>query len=140
MAKDIRYRKQLSRAQRGFGGTCVKASAMRRALSWFLFLIIATAPLQPSAAMNTDSNHPGQDDQDLVTQTRETALASEGQNCVVIFCHSLSACAAHFHCTPGVSSSALPLFVQAQFFHHPMIANASLTTRFPDLLKRPPRS
>jgi len=109
-------------------------------ISWLLILIISTGPFQSSIAMHFDMNAPAQDNQVLVVQPRETASTSDSQGRIVNFCQSLSACAAHLNCNPVASSSPPQLSAHAQFFYHLLIGNVSVSTRYPDLLKRPPRS
>ena len=117
-----------------------KTFPLDRMVSWLLILIISIAPFQSSLAMHFDSNDPAQDNQVLVSQPQETVSTSDSQNCVVNYCQSFSACAAHLNCNPVTSSSPLQLSAPAQFFYHIAIGDASVSTRFPDLLKRPPRS
>jgi hypothetical protein len=117
-----------------------KTSSVAKMISWLLILILSTGPFQSSIAMHFDFNAPGQDNQILVAQPQETVFTSDRQNCIVNFCQLLSACAAHLNCNPITSSSSPQLFAQAQFFYHLSIGNVAVSTRFPDLLKRPPRS
>ena len=117
-----------------------KASSAVKMISWLLILILSTGPFQSSVAMHFDMNAPAQDNQVLVTQPQETASTSDSQSCIVNSCQSFSACAAHLNCNPVTSSSSLQLSAHAQFFYHHLIGNVSVSTRFPDLLKRPPKS
>jgi hypothetical protein len=109
-------------------------------ISWLLILILSTGPFQSSIAMNVDLSDFDQDNQVLVVQSQETAFCSDGQSCVVNFCQLLSACAAHLNCNLITSSSSLQLSAQVLFFYPVLIGNITVPTRFPDLLKRPPRS
>jgi hypothetical protein len=117
-----------------------KSFPIVKMISWSLILLISTGPFQSSIAMHFDFNAPDQDNQILVAQPQETVFTSDRQNCIVNFCQSLSACAAHLNCNPITSSSSPQLFAQAQFFNHVPIGGVAVSTRFPDLLKRPPRS
>ena len=117
------------------------ASAVKM-ISWLLILILSTGPFQSSIAMHFDMNTLVQGNQVLVTQPQEAASASASgsQSCIVNYCQSLSACAAHLNCNPVTSSSPLQLSAHAQFFYHLPIGDVSVPTQFPDLLKRPPKS
>ena len=117
-----------------------KAFPIDKVISWLLILILSTGPFQSSIAMPFDLNAPDQANQVLVVQSQEIPFANDGQRCIVNFCQLLSACAAHLNCNPITSSSSPQLFAQAQFFYHLSIGNVAVSTRFPDLLKRPPRS
>ena len=117
-----------------------KTLRIDKMISWLLILIISTAPFQSSVAMHFDSNGPNQDNQDRVIQPQETVLTSDSQNCIVNFCQSFSACAVHLSCNPVTSSSPPQLSAHAQFFYQISIGDVVVPTRFPDLLKRPPRS
>ena len=126
------------RWQRTASESTLVSARVRNLVSWLLILIISTAPFQSSLAMHFDSNDPNQDNQVLVTQPQETTSTSDSQSCIVNFCQSLSACAAHLNCNPVTSSSSPQLSAPAQFFYHLLIGDVSVSTRFPDLLKRPP--
>jgi hypothetical protein len=78
--------------------------------------------------------------QALVVQFQETAVDSEEHHCIAGYCQPLSACTAHFTCTPISLTSPPQLSVQMQFYHHHLITDVAVSTRFPNLLKRPPRS
>ena len=116
-----------------------KTSSAVKMISWLLILILSTGPFQSSIAMHFDINAPAQNNQVLATQPQETAPNSDSQSCIVNFCQSLSVCAAHLNCNPVASSSSPQLFAPAQFFYHLLIGDVSVSTRFPDLLKRPPK-
>jgi hypothetical protein len=109
-------------------------------ISWLLILILSTGPFQSSIAMPFDLSALGRANQVLVVQSQEILFASDGQSCIVNFCQLLSACAAHLNCNSITSSSSPQPFAQAQFFYHLSIGNVAVSTRFPGLLKRPPRS
>jgi hypothetical protein len=113
---------------------------VRKLISWLLILFISTGPFQSSIAMHFDMNAPVQDNQVLVTQSQEAVSTSDSQSCIVNFCQLLSACAAHLNCNLVTSSSPPQLSAPAQFFYHPLIGDVVVSTRFPDLLKRPPKS
>jgi len=131
MTEPNRYQLNSTRLQR-------KASPVVKMISWLLIMIISTAPFQSSTAMYFDLNTPDQNNRVLVDQLRETEFASDSQSCIVCFCQSLSVCAAHLNCDPVTSSSPLQLSAQARFFYHALIGDVVVSTRFPDLLKRPP--
>jgi hypothetical protein len=128
------------RWQRAARESTFVSSHVRKLISWLLILIISTAPFQSSIAMHFDMNTPVQDNQVLVTQSQEAVSTSDGQSCIVNFCQSLSACAAHLNCNLVTSSSPLQLSASARFLYHLLIGDVSVSTRFPDLLKRPPKS
>jgi hypothetical protein len=140
MSIKIGYQQPKKRWQRAASKSTFVSSRVRNLVSWLLILIISTAPFQSSIAMHFDANAPAQDNQVLVSQPQETASTNDSQSCIVNLCQSLSACAAHLNCTLVTSSSPLQLSAPAQFFYHLLIGDVSVSTRFPDLLKRPPRS
>jgi hypothetical protein len=115
-----------------------KTSSIAKMISWLLILILSTGPFQSSIAMHFDLNAQDQANQVLVVPSQEIVSTSDGQSCIVNYCQVLSACAAHLNCNPSTSSSSPQLSAQAQFFYHLTIGKASVSTRFPDLLKRPP--
>jgi hypothetical protein len=117
-----------------------KAASAVKMISWLLILILSTGPFQSSIAMHFDMNTPVQGNQVLATQPQDAASTSDSQSCIVNFCQSLSACAAHLNCNLVTSSSRPQLFAPAQFFYHLPIGDVVVSTRFPDLLKRPPKS
>jgi hypothetical protein len=117
-----------------------KAFSVAKLISWLLILILSTGPFQSSIAMPFDLSAPGRANQVLVVQSQEILFASDGQSCIVNFCQLLSACAAHLNCNPITSSSSPQLSAHAQFFYHLLIGDVSVSTRFPGLLKRPPKS
>ncbi len=117
-----------------------KAFPIDKMISWLLILIISTAPFQSSIAMHLDMNARAQDNHVLVVQLLETASSSDSQSCIVNFCQSFSACATHLSCNPVTSSSPLQLSAHARFFYTLPSGDASVSTQFPDLLKRPPKS
>jgi len=133
-------KRQLTRKHRSGNGTAIVGLRFRKLISWLLILVFSTSPLQASVAMHIDLNDPVQDNQVLIEQSRETAFVNDTQNCVANFCQVFSACAAHLNCNPIGSSSPLQLDAQAQLFYHRLIVDESVLTRFPGLLKRPPRS
>jgi hypothetical protein len=133
MAKPNKYVPKAERLRR-------KAFPVDKMISWLLILIISTGSFQSSIAMHFDLNAPDQANQVLVVQSQEIPFASDGQSCIVNFCQLLSACAAHLNCNPITSSSSPQLSAQAQFFYHHLIGDVSVSTRFPDLLERPPKS
>ena len=90
--------------------------------------------------MHFDMNVPVQDNQVQLVQPQETVSTSDSQNCIVNFCQSLSACAAHLNCNSVVSSGPPQLSAHAQFFYHHLIGDTVMSTRYPDLFKRPPKS
>jgi hypothetical protein len=116
------------------------SSRVRNLVSWLLILIISTAAFQLSIAMHFDANASAQDNKALVSQPQETASNNDSQICIVNLCQSLSACAAHLNCNPVTSSSLPHLSAHARLIYHLLIGDVSVSTRFPDLLKRPPRS
>jgi hypothetical protein len=140
MNSEIEYQPRKKRWQRAASESIFVRPGVRKLVSWLLILIISTAPFQSSIAVHFDMNAPVQDNQVLVTQHQETVSANDSQNCLVNFCQSLAACAAHLNCNLVTSSSPLQLSAPAQFFYHPLIGDVVVSTRFPDLLKRPPKS
>jgi hypothetical protein len=140
MNSKIEYQQHKKRWQRAAIESTVVSSRVRNLVSWLLILMISTAPFQSSMAMHFDANTPVQDNQVLVTQPQEAASTSDSQSCIVNFCQSLSACAAHLNCNIVTSSSPPQLFAPAQFFYHLLIGDVAMSTRFPELLKRPPKS
>ena len=112
----------------------------RSMISWLLMLIMVTGPFQASFAMHSNSNTPDRETQALAAQFQQAGGDSEQHHCIAEYCQPLSACAAHFTCTPMDLNSTPQLSVQAQFYHHDLIADVAVSTRFPGLLKRPPRS
>jgi hypothetical protein len=137
---EIEYQQHKKRWQRAAKGSIFVRPRVRKLVSWLLILIISTAPFQSSIAMHFDMNAPVQDNQVLVTQPQEAVSTSDSQSCIVNFCQLLSACAAHLNCNLVTSSGPLQLSAPAQFFYHPLIGDVVVSTRFPDLLKRPPKS
>jgi hypothetical protein len=140
MSIEIGYQQHQKRWQRAASESTFVSSCVRKLVSWLLILILSTGPFQSSIAMHSDMNAPVQDNQVLVVQPGESIYTSDSQSCIVNFCQSLSACAAHLNCNPVTSSSPLQLSAHAQFFYHLLIGDVSVSSRFPDLLKRPPRS
>ena len=133
MAKPNKYVPRAERLRR-------KAFSVNKMISWLLILIMSTGPFQSSIAMHFDMNAPVQDNQVLVTQPQEAVSTSDGQSCIVNFCQSFSACDAHLNCNPVVSSGPPQLSAHAQFFYHHLIGDVEMSTRYPDLFKRPPKS
>ena len=114
----------------------------RSMISWLLMLIIIIGPFQASAAMHSNSNTQEGGNQTLTVQFEETATDREGHHCVAEseYCQTpLSACAAHFNCTTISLTGSPKLPVLVQNYHHDLIADAMVSTRFPDPLMRPPR-
>ena len=140
MSIKIGYQQQKKRWQRTASESTFVSSRVRKLISWLLILILSTGPFQSSVAMHFDINAPALDNQILVVQPLETASASDSQSCIVNSCQLLSACAAHLNCNPVTSSSPLQLSAHGQFFYHLPIGDVSVSTQFPDLLKRPPKS
>ena len=140
MNSKIEYQQHKKRWQRAAIESGFVSSRVRKLVSWLLILIISTGPFQSSMAMHFDMNASAQDNQILVAQPQETVSTSDSQSCIVNFCQSLSACAAHLNCNIVTSSSPLQLTAPAQFFYHLLIGDVLVSTRFPDLLKRPPKS
>ena len=140
MNSKIEYQQHKKRWQRAASGSIFVMSRVRKLVSWLLILIISTAPFHSSIAMHFDMNASAQDNQVLVTQPQEAVSTSDGQSCIVNFCQSFAACAAHLNCNLVTSSSPLQLSAPAQFFYHHLIGDVVVSTRFPDLLKRPPKS
>jgi hypothetical protein len=140
MSIKIGYQQHKKRWQRAASESTFVSSRVRKMISWLLILIISTGPFQSSIAMHFDANAPVQDNHVLVTQPQEAASTSDSQSCIVNFCQSLSACAAHLNCNLVTSSSPPQLSAPGQFFYHLLIGDVSVSTRFPDLLKRPPKA
>jgi hypothetical protein len=140
MNSKIEYQQHKKRWQRAASESIFVRLRVGKLVSWLLILIISTGPFQSSIAMHFDMNAPAQDNLVLVTQPQEAASTSDSQSCIVNFCQSLSACAAHLNCNPVASSSPPQLSAHAQFFYPLLIGDVSVSTRFPDLLKRPPKS
>ncbi len=110
-------------------------------ISWLLMLIMVSGPFQASVAM--DSNLNTQDrEKTLTVQFQEPAAGREGNHCIAEspYCQPLSTCVAHFNCTPISLTSPPQISLQARFYHHHLVADVAVSTRFPDPLKRPPRS
>jgi hypothetical protein len=133
MAKPNKYAPKAERLRR-------KTFPVDKMISWLLILIVSTVPFQSSIAMNFDMNAPVQDNQVLVTQHQETVSTSDSQSCIVNFCQSFSACAAHLNCNPVVSSDPPQLSAHAPFFYQHLIGDVAMSTRYPNLFKRPPKS
>ena len=112
----------------------------RSVISWLLVLIMVTGPFQTSFAMHSNSNTHDREIRALAAQFQQTADDSEEHHCIAEYCQPRSACAAHFNCTAVGLNSSPQLSAQAQFYHHDLIADVAVSTRFPGLLKRPPRS
>jgi hypothetical protein len=115
----------------------------RSVISWLLMLTMISGPLQASVAMHSNLNTSGKQVQDLVTRFQEAAVTSEEHHCIAVseYCQTpLSTCAAHFNCTPVSLPGPPQLAVQAPFYHHHPVVDVTVSTRFPDLPKRPPRS
>jgi hypothetical protein len=129
-----------NRWQRAVSESTFVSPRVRNLVSWLLILIISTGPFQSSIAMHFDMNAPAQNNQVLVTQPQEAASTSDSQSCIANFCQSFSTCATHLNCNPVASSSPPQLSAYAQFFYQLLIGDVSVSTRFPDLLKRPPKS
>ena len=111
----------------------------RSRISWLLILIMITGPLQASFAAHSNLNTHDRETQTLVVQFQETAVDSEEHHCIAGYCQPLSACTTHFTCTPINLTNPPLLSVQIQIYHHHLIADVEVSTRFPDPLKRPPR-
>jgi hypothetical protein len=140
MSIEIGYQQHRKRWQRAASESIFVRSRVRKLVSWLLILILSTAPFQSSIAMHFDANASVQDNQVLVTQPQEAASTSDSQSCIANFCQSFSTCASHLNCNPVASSSPPQLSAYAQFFYQLLIGDVSVSTRFPDLLKRPPKS
>ena len=112
----------------------------RSIFSWLLVLIMISGPFQASIAMHPNLNTQDGGNQVLVAQCQETTVDDGELHCTVGHCQSLSSCATHFSCTPISLTSSPQISLQAQFYHHDPVADVAVSTRFPDPLKRPPRS
>jgi hypothetical protein len=140
MNLEIGYQQHKKRCQRAASEWTFVSSRVRNLVSWLLILMISTAPFQSSIAMHFDMNAPAQDNQVPVAHPQETVSTSDSQSCIVNFCQSHSTCAAHLNCNLVTSSNPSQLSVPAQFFYHLLIGDVVVSTRYPDLLKRPPKS
>lgn len=109
-------------------------------ISWLLILIMIVGPFQASFARHTNLNTPDRQPPALVAQLQEAVVDIEEHHCIADYCQQLAACAAHFNCAPASLTSPPQLSLQTQFYHHHLVADIEVSTRFPALLKRPPRS
>jgi hypothetical protein len=131
----VKHSRHLRCRQRKISGRCM--------ISWLLMLIIISGPLQASIAMHSNLNTQDRENQALTVQFQQTAVSSEEHHCIAVseYCQTpLSTCATHFNCTPVSLPGPPQLAVQAQFYHHHPVVDVTVSTRFPDLPKRPPRS
>jgi len=140
MFKEISFSQHT--AKRSRQPTCThghRKALCRGTISWLLILIMINGPFQASTAMHANMDTADKEVWSHMAQFTDATVDIEEHQCISEQCQQSSDCAAHFNCSPTSLINSSQLSSQVQIYHHDLITNAAVSTRFPDLLKRPPR-
>jgi len=129
-------------AKRSRQPTCThrhRKASYRGMISWLLILIMISGPFQASTAMHANMGTADREAWSHMVQFTDATVDIEEHQCITEQCQQSSDCATHFNCSPISLVNSSQLSLQVQIYHHDLISNVAVSTRFPDLLKRPPR-
>lgn len=116
-----------------------RKASCRGMISWLLILIMIVGPFQASTAMHANMDTADREAWSHMAQFTDATVDIEEHQCITEQCQQSSDCTTHFNCSPISLVNSPQLSIQIQIYHHDLISNVAVSTRFPDLLKRPPR-
>lgn len=116
-----------------------RKASCRGMISWLLILLMINGPFQASTAMQANMDRADREAWSHMTKFADATVDIEDHHCITEQCQQSSDCTTHFNCSPISLVNSLQLSWQVQIYHHNLISNVAVSTRFPALLKRPPR-
>jgi len=116
-----------------------RRSSCRGTISWLLILVMISGPFQASTAMHANMGKADGHPLIHMAQFAGAKVDLEEPRCITEQCPQSSHCATHFNCSPISLVNSLQSSLQIPIYHHHPIPNVAVSTRFPDLLKRPPK-
>ena len=108
-------------------------------ISWLLILIITFGSLQTVLSGDIDLKNPTTNCHSLKIQTSEADFKHNNEKSTVDYCQNFSACVAHYNCAPIQPSTLSQLSARVLVHLEDLAGNVALISRYPGLLKRPPK-
>ena len=139
MFKEINFLTTMKRSRQP---TCTRRhrkASCRGTISWLLILIMISGPFQASTAMHANMDRADREARSHMALFADTTVDINKHHCITEQCQQSSDCTTHFNCSPISLVNSSQLSWQVQIYHHDLIPNVAVSTRFPAPLKRPPR-
>jgi hypothetical protein len=98
------------------------------------------ASLQIAFAENLDPEHSAKHCQFLSVQASESSTLNSSEHDTINYCQDHAVCVSHSNCAPFLTSSLIELSAPVLVLSEGLASKVALSTRYPRLLKRPPKS
>ena len=109
-------------------------------ISRLMILIMSIGSIQIAFAGNVDPEHSAKHCQFLSLQASESSTLSSSENDIINYCQDHTVCVSHSNCAPFLTSNLFELSAPMLVLAEDLVSKVALSTRYPRLLKRPPKS
>lgn len=109
-------------------------------ISRLMILIMSIGSIQIAFAGNVDPEHSAKHCQFLSLQASESSTLNSSEHDTVNYCQDHTVCVSHSNCAPFLTSILFELSAPVLVLAEDLASKVALSTRYPRLLKRPPKS
>ena len=109
-------------------------------ISRLMILIMSIVSIQIAFAENLVPEHSAKHCQFLSVQASEPSTLNSSEHDTINYCQDLTVCVPHSNCAPFLTSNLFELSVPVMVLSEDLASKVALSTRYPRLLKRPPKS
>ena len=109
-------------------------------ISRLMILIMSIGSIQIAFAGNVDQEHSAKHCQFLSVQASEPSSLNSSEHDTMNYCQDHTVCLSHSNCAPFLTSDLFELSAPVLMLTEDLASKAGLLTRYPRLLKRPPKS
>jgi hypothetical protein len=109
-------------------------------ISWLMILIMFIGPVQVTFAGNLEPDNPAQNCQFLSIQTSESGTSISSEQVTVSHCQGHTVCVSHINCVTFLTSKLFEFSTPVLMLAQDLASKVTVSTRYPRLLKRPPKS
>ena len=112
----------------------------RLLISRLMILIMSIGAIQIAFAGNIDSEHSAKHCQFLSLQTSESNTLNSSEHDTIDYCRDHTVCISHNNCAPFLTSNLFELSAPVLVLSEDLASKVAISTRYPRLLKRPPKN
>jgi hypothetical protein len=108
-------------------------------ISRLMILIMSLGSIQIAFAGSLDAEHSAKHCQFLSVQASESSALNSGEH-DINYCQNHAVCVSHSNCASFLTSNLFELSAPVLMLAEDLASKVALSTRYPSLLKRPPKS
>jgi len=105
-----------------------------------MIFIMSIGYLQIAFAENLDPGHSAKHCQTLSVAATESSTLNSSEHDTSNYCQDHPVCVSHSNCAPFLTSNLFELSAPVLVLAEDLTSKVALSTRYPRLLKRPPKS